>query len=189
MGAKGAVAAAPAADEDARHEQNVEKASNVALQLFYDKESHESLMAMITEEDPMGGAALIAGELIQAVDEKSGGHMPDDVIFPAAMDIMSEIMEYVEGQGIHQFTEKETGLASMLLIKKLADDYGTTPEQMQDAMGELDQGDLNESDAIFKSQMNGGHTEQGEDARQEQAETINDGDEQSGGLLAMAKRG
>jgi len=34
MGAKGAVAAAPAADEDARHEQNVEKASDAALQLF-----------------------------------------------------------------------------------------------------------------------------------------------------------
>jgi len=149
MGASQAATVAPAANEDDRHDQNVDQAVAAALEMFYDENVHEDMMASIPEGDEMGGVALVASDLIAAIDDKSGESMPDDVIFPAALDIMTEIMDFMSEKGAYTFDDKEHARATLLLMQKLADEFGTTPEQMQEAMAELEQADKDEANRLY----------------------------------------
>ncbi len=163
--------AEPAQDSDARHESNVSKAKENALFIFYDKATHEQLMSMIQDGDEAGGAAVVAATLIESIDEKSGGNMPDDVILPAAIEVMADIMDYLEQRRNAPFSDKEHAGAMAALMKKLADDYGTTPEQMKEALQGLNQGELDQADVAFQQAVEGG----GQPMQQEQTQNAPQG--------------
>jgi len=166
MGASQAATAAPAQSEDERFMQNVEKAHDAALNVFYDEKAHDHFMQMIPDGDEIGGVAVVAATLIEAVDEHSGGNMPEEVIFPAAVSVMVDIMDFLTEKDGKHFTDGDKARGMHLLMVKLGKDYNTTPEQMQQALQELPPEMLQEAQGQMQQQP-----------------------EQQDGLLARAQRG
>jgi len=179
MGARQAASAPPASSEEDRHAQNVKTAVNGALHIFYDKKSHDKISKMIPEGDEAAGVALVAASLIEAVDDHSGGNMPDDVILPAAMLVMQDIADFItQSRGV-EFDDHMQKAATLALMHKLAKDYGTTPEQMQEALGQVDPSLLQEGQAVGDQMQQEISGQQPQQPQQPQ---------QHAGLLSMANQ-
>jgi len=123
-------------EDEARLEKNIDTASTAALHMFYGN-GHNDFMKMIPQGEEIAGVALVTATLIEAVDDKSGGQMPEDVIVPAALETAfgeHGIADFLQKKGMPEFSDQDHGRVIAFLIKKLAEDYGTTPNQVREAM-------------------------------------------------------
>jgi len=125
------------AEADASTDKDLEKAVLAAQDILYEPESLKSAMEAIAGGNPARAAATLTAALIAQVDDKSGNNMPEDVVIPAAVKVMDELMAYAEKKGVHDFTPEEEKAAVGALMQNLADQFGAAdPEMIQTALQE-----------------------------------------------------
>ena len=108
---------------------NQEKAVLAALDLFYHPDSIKAADQALSGAHPAEAAGMLAASLVTQVDEANGGSMPEDVVMPAATEVLNEVMDYAEKKGIHNFSADDEEAALTITFKQLADAYGVTPEE------------------------------------------------------------
>lgn len=185
MGAMQAMTAPPAQDEDERFQINLEKAVDASLLLFYSDKTHDKWNELLDSNDRPGSLALVSALLVETVDHRSGDNMPEDVILPAAIAVLEDVAEYFGKRDDQPFTQNELAKAVGLMMHKLAQDYGTTEEQMREALAEVDQDELQQAAEHFHSLLGG------DNSQEEQAEPVDNQAEEeqeqaAPGLLGLA---
>lgn len=116
-----------------------------AQTILYSDATRDSLMKIMSANQDNPAEALSDGVsyVITAMDQKLGGKVPEDVILPAAMEVLEALAEMVEVSGmIENLTPQDVERAGVLATQKLIDDYGGIEEQ--DAQGILEGFDKND---------------------------------------------
>lgn len=185
MGAIQAVTAPPARSKEERFQINLERAVDASLLLFYGDKMHKKWDELLDSNDRPGSLALVSALLVETVDHRSGGNMPEDVVLPAALAVLQDVAEYFGKRDNQPFAQEEITKAVGMMMHKLAQDYGTTEKQMEEALAEVGQDELRQAAQHFRSLLGV------DDTQEERAEPVDnrveEGREQANpGLLGLA---
>ena len=132
-GEEGGAAATPQ-EQDA-----YERVVLAGLQVLYAEQTHAQIMNMLKggeapEKDISDTVALIMSQL----DKQSGGKIPQVVIIPAAVELVSATAELGEQAGIFQADQRVLARAVQMVIINLCNEYGVDPAEIQEIMKSLD---------------------------------------------------
>jgi len=86
--------------------------------------------------------AEVAATIILQLDEQSKGQIPETVIIPAATEILEQVRDLADSLNIFPIDKAVENKAAQLMNAILMEQYGTTPEQMNDVMGQVDPEEL-----------------------------------------------
>jgi len=126
-----------------------DKVVMAAESLLYDKQSADSLSKSYSSGDPAEAISRAAVSLITSIDDKLGGKIPEESIFPAAVQVMDRSAELREAETGETINNQQMQQASLNLVKGLAQEYGTTPEQAQAFVNEQNQEDVKTATQTF----------------------------------------
>jgi hypothetical protein len=132
----GAAPNAPGAasgDVTPQEQQAYEKVVLAGMKVLYDKSTHAGIVNMLRSGDPAEAIANVVTTVMAQLDKKSGGKIPETVILPAAAEILEDTAQLAGKIGI-QVDERVTGQAMQRMVMGLAEEYGVTPEEVQEIM-------------------------------------------------------
>lgn len=88
-------------------------------------------------DNPAQAMADAAYQMMQVIDEKTGGDIPDEELVPLATEVLTEVAEIAEAAGVN--VEGSTIAAAMktMLIRFVQEQGGDTT-QLEQAMGQID---------------------------------------------------
>ena len=78
-------------------------------------------------------------QLVNMIDDRAGGGIPEGVILPAAAELVENVSELALAANAFPVDNAVMNRAMQLLVEPLAKDYGATPEQVQEFMGSVDE--------------------------------------------------
>jgi len=114
-------------------QQNYEKLVLASLKVLYSEQTHQGIVKMLQSGDPAESIANVVTTIILQLDKKSGGKIPEEIILPAAAELVDEVAQLAGKIGI-QVDERVTGQAMQRMVMGLAEEYGVTPEEVQEIM-------------------------------------------------------
>ena len=131
-----------AADPNAASPQEQDAYERVVLaglQVLYSEQTHAQIMNMLKggeapEKDISDTVALV----MQQLDKQSGGKIPQVVIIPAAVELVSATAELGEQAGIFQTDDRVLARAVQMVIVTLSNEYGVDPAEIQEILKSLD---------------------------------------------------
>lgn len=88
--------------------------------------------------EPAKALADYTVTLIAEMDERSGNTIPEEVIVPAAVELLENVTELAAAADIFPVDEAVMNLAAQHLMVGLGDEYGADPAEIQQMMGSLD---------------------------------------------------
>lgn len=110
-----ATAETPEGDDYTPEEQDaIDRVVTAAGQVIYkDDKSHGSIMNMLKsgKDDPAQTLAQVTATIILQLDEKAGGNIPEEVILPASLEILTLVAELAEKSGAFTAGEDVQGQA------------------------------------------------------------------------------
>jgi excinuclease UvrABC nuclease subunit len=116
--------------EEGSSQDDYEKTVAAALSVL--TESSDQVVQMLQQqEDPATALGETTALLIANIDEQSGGQIPEDVILPAAEEVLGNISELAEQAQVFEITEEVVQKAGDILELELAEIYGVDPEEAQ----------------------------------------------------------
>ncbi|MDX8400950.1 MAG: hypothetical protein R8K20_11995 [Gallionellaceae bacterium] len=119
---------------------DIQKVVLAAMDMLYSDKMRASSVKMLKGGKPVVTIPTLAAKLVAIVDEKSGGNMPEDIVIPAAMEILDEVREFAEKADI-AYPEEEEDNAIMVMVQDLMESFGVTKEQVQEF---IDQPEVNQ---------------------------------------------
>lgn len=119
----------------AQEQETFDRIAYAAKIALYDEGTHEDFMAMLKQGEPAQALAQTAGTLFQQIDQKSGGKIPEDMILPAAEQVLDLVIEMAEKTGTMQIDETMAAKALQQMVLVLAQAYDFDPAEIQ---GEID---------------------------------------------------
>jgi hypothetical protein len=128
-------------DQPAPQEQDaMDRVVLASLKVIYDPKTHQGIVNGLTQgkDDPSKALADATTLIITQVDQASGGKVPEQVILPAAADVLGELANLAMKAGIFQVDEKTSNIAMQKTMAQLAEAYGVTPEQTKQFMDSID---------------------------------------------------
>lgn len=131
---------AEADDGDFTPEQDaaLKKFSLAVEHALYSGETAQKMAEAIAGADDKPKAISdFAYNLTAMVDEKSQGMLDDELIAPAAADVLGQVLEVAEAAGV-QVGEVEMSKAVQLLLARYFEEIGATPEEVAQFMGAVD---------------------------------------------------
>lgn len=149
QGMKPAEEEAPAPEEQAgtapeaeASDENIEKVALAAESVLYDDATHDSVMQMLKAgaTDPADALAKITGHILIQLDEQAD--IPEDVILPAAIEILGKVAELAEKTGAFQADENAMGEAVGILFSIMEQQGWISEEdkaEMQQLLAEQEQ--------------------------------------------------
>lgn len=118
-----------------------ERVVQAGLKLMFDPRTREQTMQMMASPgDPVPKIAQGVGAVMVALYQQSNGTMPQDIIIPAAVELVAHVVEVARDAGA-EVTDEQMGEAIAATIEFIAQKFGVDlnqagqPEQMpqQDA--------------------------------------------------------
>lgn len=132
---EGEVAAEVEADES---DPTYQEALAVAMEALYGAEAavdiSKQLKAMGNVVD---GMATVAYDVTAAIDERTDGMVPDELLVPLAMQVLEEVVEIADATGLNPQPE-DVALAFKQMILRFLQEQGVDTSQLDQAMSEVD---------------------------------------------------
>lgn len=102
------------------------------MAVLFDDPMHDSVIKMLNSgaDNPAKTLADVTAMIILQLDEKSGGEIPEDVILPAAEEILSQAAELAGNAKIFEVNDQVISVASEELVTQLAAHYD--PDGLQE---------------------------------------------------------
>lgn len=142
--APGAAQADPNANRRAPDDEGLaaeyERVVTAGASLIHSEETRDGILNLLQggAANPEGAVVDAARLIILQLDEKSGKTIPAPVVIPAAIEIMEELANLGVQAGIWEFDNAMVQRAGVELMKRLADDYDISEEEIQAFMEEQD---------------------------------------------------
>ena len=122
-------------------QKNYEKVVLAATKIIFDDKSRDQIMKSLQSgQKPDEALATVASSIMLELDQKSGGKIPESVIFPAAMEVLDILGEVAEKSGAFQvqIDEQIMTAASQQLVLALMKEYGVDQAEVQAMIGKMD---------------------------------------------------
>lgn len=104
---------------------DLERVVMAGMKLMYSKETRQFLINGLNQDAPVDDRlATEAAGIIKMLDEKSNGTMPREIIVPAAVALMMEMVRFMMESGIATPTGAEIKSAMQKLTMIILDQYG-----------------------------------------------------------------
>lgn len=112
--------------------------------LFEDEKSSSAIIAQLKAgaDNPAQAIASATTMLMTALDEQSGGQIPEAVILPAAGELLENVAQLANDAGVFPVDQNVVGQAAQLMITSLSEQYGVDPAEVEEMLGSLDEGQL-----------------------------------------------
>lgn len=101
------------------------------MKVLYSQETHQNIVQMLGQGEPAEAMATAVTIVMSQLDERSGGKIPEVVIFPAAAELLGQVAEIAEAAKVAQVDDRVVARAMQILVVKLADQYGIDPADAQ----------------------------------------------------------
>ncbi len=135
------IAADPMAEEQGTKDEQAsyEKVVLAASEVLYDEKSSRGVTQMLQSGgDPATAMAQVTVMIMVQLDEKSGGTIPEEVILPAAVEVLELVAELATSQKIFEVDEATLNRAAQQMVMSMADEYGVEEEEIAQMMEGLD---------------------------------------------------
>lgn len=128
-------------DEQATPEeqQAYDKVVLAALQFIHDEKTHPAVVKSLKDlaADPAAAIGTTAFNILIALDEKSGGQIPGEVLVPAALEIMNEVAELARAMKLFQVDEALLAKGVQNMVALAIERGVISPEDVEALMGEM----------------------------------------------------
>jgi hypothetical protein len=129
---------APIDDEAVTQEQQgaYEQLVHAGMEILHNEETKPKVIELLTagKSEPGKALAQVAVMILQQLEEKSGGAIPEDTIVQGTTDILSLAGELAEGEGIFPFDEQTQNQAVQHMMAQLGDIYEVDDEELEEFM-------------------------------------------------------
>jgi hypothetical protein len=112
--------------------------------LFENKKTSKGIVSRLKADKDKPAKALsdTAAILMIQLDQQAGGKIPEEVILPAAIELLEQTSELADSLGLFPIDDAVLNRAGQLMVANLAEQYGTTPEDIQEMMGSVNEQEL-----------------------------------------------
>ena len=130
----------PTPEEQQAYDQVVAAGSEV----LHGDETHQDIMNMLKTgaDNPGDALAEVAMTVLSQLDEQSGGKIPEGVLIPAADDILSQAGELAAAAGLFPWDDQVKQSAAQSLWTKAGEKYDFDPQEIQELIASMDQGEV-----------------------------------------------
>jgi hypothetical protein len=117
-------------------------AIKLAMDALYGAEAARDVaQAIRSAQDPVEALANTAYEMVQVVDERTEGQVPDELLVALASEVLGEVVEIAQAAGV-QVGGREIAEAMRAMILRFVAEQGGDISQLQQAMGQIDTSEL-----------------------------------------------
>lgn len=151
------------------------------LKVLGDPKSNAQILQTLQQGDqPDAALANVTASIMTELDRQSQGKIPEVVIIPAAMEILSELGDVAQKAGVFEVNDQVLTAAAQQLVLKLLTEYGVDPQDVDTVMQQLDQGKVQD---MVKQQQGAaqGWAGEGESSQPDQEQP--EQPQQPGGLM------
>jgi hypothetical protein len=130
---------APSEDDATPEEQDAyEKGVVAIMRVLYDSNAADPIVESIVnaggDPDSIAKATL---SLMQSIDERTGGQIPETVLAPLATEALTQIVELVEAAGV-EVGGRGIAQALQIMLLDFMTEYGADPAQIKEALASVD---------------------------------------------------
>lgn len=121
-----------------------EKVVLAGAKVLYDDQTHDAIMQTLQagKDNPARALSNVVSNIITQLNEKAGGKIPQQVILPAASELLSMVTELAEASGLFQPDDKITDSAYMGIVKSMIEKYPPPPEDVNNFLNSLNEEDI-----------------------------------------------
>lgn len=130
-------------DEEALSEEDQESYDTFmegAHKFMFDEKSgwaEDTAKRLLAAEDRPAELAAVVYDLVAALDERSGGILPDELVGTAAVDIMGDVVE-MTGQLGAPMEKPQVATAYKLMVERYISENGGSQEDIAALMSQVD---------------------------------------------------
>lgn len=134
-------------------QETYDSAMKMVGELVYNNdESHQAIMDLMTPDDPGNSIAEATIFVLSKIEEAFQGNYPEELIIPTADEISDLLLELADESGDIEITEQIAGEVKTQVIEQLAEEYGADPADLQEALGDVTEGDVAEMQSMMGGQ-------------------------------------
>lgn len=131
----------PQGDEASSESQDAyERVVMAGMKVLYEDEKTRGQIIERLKADAGNPAKTLADTvsmLMIQLDRQAGGKIPEDVIVPAAVELLEQTSELAESLDIVPIDDAVMNHAAQLMMVSIAEEYGTEPEEIQEVMDSM----------------------------------------------------
>lgn len=104
--------------------------------LFEDEKTKTGIVERLKADssNPAKSLADTTAMLMIQLDRQSGGNIPEDVILPAAIELLEQTSDLADSLGVFPVDEAVMNHAAQLMVVSLGEEYGVSPEDVNALM-------------------------------------------------------
>lgn len=115
-----------------------EAAVQYAMQVLYENEAARDIaVSLQNAPSPVDGLADVSYDILEIVDERTDGEVPDELYMLLATTIMEEVAEIGEAAGI-DYQPAEIAEAFKMMILRFVQENGGDTTELEQAMAQVD---------------------------------------------------
>ena len=120
-------------DQPTQQEQDhYDRVVLASMKILYSDQTHQGVMNMLKSGgQPDEAIANTVSMILLELDKKSGGKIPQEVILPAAAELVQLAAELGDKAGVFKTDERTMALAMQRTIAKVGEKYGIDPADVQ----------------------------------------------------------
>ena len=129
-----------AAPQEVEPQQDEATANAVlaSLDIMYDPSVVDKITGNLSQGNPAENAGDLAARLVIQADEANNNEMPDDVVIPAALQVLEEVIGFMEEKGLGTIGEGEEQVAANSMMQVLMNAYGVEAADVEALAAEHD---------------------------------------------------
>ncbi len=131
--------------DDAGNSEAYDAAIQYAMTALYKQGGAKQLAAALRSagDNPAQAMADAAYQMMQIIDEKTGGDIPDEELVPLATEVLTEVAEVGEAAGL-QIDGATIAEAMKAMLVRFVREQGGDTAQLEQAMNQIDPATFNQ---------------------------------------------
>lgn len=121
----------------------VDKVVESAKQLLYSDGTRDTMLKRLTQSSVDDAVPALVVMLVRSVDAKLNDALPDESLMPAAVNILEDVVDFYEKATKKKIDDGTLQKIANSTVRKLAEEYGTTPDMAQEFIGSMSPEDMN----------------------------------------------
>lgn len=131
-------------------QESYEAAMKMVGEIIYNNdESHDAILELMSEEDPISGTAEAAMFLLSQIEETFQGQYPEELILATVDEITDLLLELADTAKLFEVDEQVATDIKSASAQALVDEYGADAENVQAHLGDVTQTDADEMQQLF----------------------------------------
>lgn len=122
------------------------------MEILYSDATHEGIVKTLRDGagQPHEALASVTTMIVQQLDEKSGGQIPEVVIIPATEELLSLVAELAQKSGAFEVNDQVLRQAEIATIDKVAEAYGVSEGDLPELKAIADNMDQTKLQGLLK---------------------------------------